>query len=239
MNAPAIFPAKDSDLGVHSLAREMQAFAAAALSPPSFPPDAPAGDGHAVLVIPGFLAGDWTTARLRDFLARLGYCAETADIRFNTGPTRGLVNKLQSRLEALHEDTGAAVSLVGISLGGTLARQLARANPRRVRAVVTLCSPIRFPVETPLQPFAQILAPLHEAEWMAHLEEIGDPLPLPVTAIYSEEDGILDWRTCLQDACADACNVRVASAHTTIASHPAAQSAVAHALARGAAFISG
>jgi len=231
-DSPAIFPARQSDLGVHSLAREMQAFAALALDPPGFPDGAPRGDGHAVLVIPGFLAGDWTTARLRDFLAHLGYRAETADILFNAGPTRGIVGKLQSRLEALHEDTAAKISLVGISLGGTLARQLARANAERVRGVVTLCSPIRFPVATPLQPFAQMLAPFHQAEWTANLAEIADPLEMPVTAIYSEEDGIVDWRACLQDACGMACNVAVSGAHTTIGSNPAAQRALACALAQ-------
>jgi pimeloyl-ACP methyl ester carboxylesterase len=233
-DAPVIFPDKESGLGAQSLAREMQALASVAFNPPAFPENVPRGDGHAVLVIPGFLAGDWTTARLRDFLGHLDYRAETADILCNAGPTRGIMAKLATRLTALVAESAASVSLVGISLGGTLARYLARENPSSVRSVVTLCSPIRFPVVTPLQPFAQALTPLHEAEWVARRAEIADPLPMLVTAIYSEDDGIVDWRQCVQDEGGSARNVRVAGAHTTIGSNPDAQIAVARALAAAA-----
>ena len=96
---------------------------------------------------------------------------------------------------------------------------------------MTLCSPIRFPVTTPLQPFAQALAPFHEESWVARRDEIAQPLSVPVTAIYTEEDGIVDWRQCLQDETDMAKNVRVSGAHTTVGSNPEAQTAIAFALA--------
>src|SRR5689334_11462061 len=109
MNGPAaIFPPFGSALGIHSLAREMQEMAAFTLNPPPFPSDAfEAGDGRPVLVLPGFLAGDWTTTRLREFLRNRGYRVETAEVYFNMGPTRGLIAKLQAKLDALAEEAAA------------------------------------------------------------------------------------------------------------------------------------
>ncbi len=224
------FPTKDSGLGMQSLSRELQAIAAVTLDPPPFPADAPRGHGEPVLVLPGLLSGDRTTARLREFLTGIGYRVETADILVNMGPTRGILAKMESRLTRLHDDAGMPVALVGVSLGGILARQLARQHPARVRAVVTLCSPIRVPVMTPLQPFAEALSPFHQTEWLMQRDRIADPLGVPVTAIYTEDDGILDWRQCLQDESAAARNVRVRGAHLSIGSNPEAQRAVAQAL---------
>ncbi|MGN6517329.1 MAG: alpha/beta fold hydrolase [Rhizomicrobium sp.] len=229
--ASAVFPHPESGLGLQSLAREMEAFAASAFRPP--PPlseSLPRGDGHAVLVLPGFLAGDWTTQRLRDVIAQLNYRAEAPEIFFNAGPTRQILVRLNRKLLDLAEISGAKVSIVGISLGGVLARQLALDNAEAVRCVVTLCSPIRYPVVTPLQPFAQALTPFHESSWLDRRGEIGGALPVPVTAIYSEEDGIIDWRQCLQDDVPGHVNVQVGGAHTTIGSNPDAHAAVAHAL---------
>jgi len=230
--ASARFPEPHSNLGLHSLAREMEAFAAMALRPQIHPvDDLPEGDGHTVLVLPGFLAGDWTTARLREVIAALGYRVVPPDIFFNAGPTKQMLAHLERKLTELVETTGAPISLVGVSLGGVLARQLALDNPKAVRCVVTLCSPIRYPVITPLQPFAQALTPFHEPSWLDRRNEIGGALPMPVTAIYSEEDGIVDWRQCLQDEAPGAINVRVTGAHTTIGSNREAHRAVARALA--------
>lgn len=229
----AKFPAKDSGLGLQSLAREMEALAAVALKPPPFPMEPlPRGNGRIVLVLPGFLAGDWTTARLREFLASLDYRVETAEILFNAGPTKSILARLDAKVASLVSESRGPIHLVGISLGGVLARHLALRNPSTVRNVVTLCSPIRFPVTTPLQPFAQALAPFHEAEWVARRDEISQTLTVPVTAIYAEEDGIVDWRQCLQDESDLAKNVRVSGAHTTVGSNPEAQAVVAKALAR-------
>ena len=232
MNGPAaIFPPFGSALGIHSLAREMQEMAAVTLNPPPFPADAfERGEGRPVLVVPGFLAGDWTTARLREFLRGVGYRVETAEIFFNMGPTRGLIAKLQTKLDALAEETGASVSLIGVSLGGLLARQLARNNSHRVAGVITLCSPVRFPVTTPLQPFAVALAPLHEPVWAAQRDEIWRPLDVPVAALYSEDDGVVNWRQCLIEEDDISQNIEVGGAHMTVCSNPCTQREIARAL---------
>ena len=110
----------------------------------------PRGDGSIVLVIPAFLAGDAMTAGLRRFLRYLGYRPETAGVRMNAGATPRLIAKLEAALSRLSIKQGGPIFVVGQSLGGVLARDLALRYPQSIRRVVTLCSPIRIPITTPL-----------------------------------------------------------------------------------------
>ena len=102
---------------------------------------APRGDGHGVLVAPGLLATDTSTALLRRFLRRLGYDVRGWDLGRNRGPTEAVLDGLPRALAALAGRTGGPVSVVGWSLGGIYARELARQHPGRVRQVITLGSP--------------------------------------------------------------------------------------------------
>ena len=226
----AVLPGRKSPLGFRSWARELVSLANATVRPmPCAAEELPRGDGHTVLLLPGFLAGDWTMSRLRIFLARLGYRVEQAGIAFNPGPTAGTIARLEAALLRLSAETGP-IDLVGQSLGGVLARELARRHPRHIRRVVTLCTPIHFPVTTPLAPFAHVFAPFHDAEWVARSGDLALPPSVPVTAIYSREDGIVDWQQCLQEESPGCHNVRVSGAHSTVGSNPEAQIAVAKAL---------
>ncbi|MGN6148662.1 MAG: alpha/beta fold hydrolase [Rhizomicrobium sp.] len=231
--ASAIFPASNSNLGIQSLARELSAITVSVFRPPPPPADdLPRGDGHTVLVLPGFLASDWTTARLRSAITQLGYRVATPKVLVNTGPTAPMLARFKRKLLNLADTSKAPVSVVGVSLGGVLARQLALDNTEAVRCVVTLCSPVRYPVITPLQPFAAALMPFHESSWLDRREEIGGALPVPVTAVYSEDDGIVDWRQCLQIEAPGATNIKVTGAHMTIGSNPEVHAVVAQALAK-------
>jgi pimeloyl-ACP methyl ester carboxylesterase len=226
----AVLPGRDSPLGLRSWARELVSVAAITLDAQSCPPEGlPRGDGRTVLLIPGFLAGDWTMGNLRRFLASLGYRVEHAGIAFNPGPTRATAARLEAALLRLAAEAGP-VDLVGQSLGGVFARELARRHPQNVRSVVTLCTPIRFPVTTPLAPFARAFSPFHDPKWTGSSGNLAAPLPMPVTALYSCDDGILDWRQCLQDETLGCRNVRVSGAHSTVGSNPEAQRAIAVAL---------
>jgi pimeloyl-ACP methyl ester carboxylesterase len=228
----AVPPKAGSALGLSSWTREVRALAACMASPPCFPEgDVPRGQGEIVLVMPGFLTGDWTTGRLRSFLARQGYRAEASEVFFNSGPTRGLVEHLERKLITLSDEGSAPIALIGLSLGGVFARGFAHRHPTRVRRVITLCSPIRFPVTTTLEPFVRALAFLHDAEWVGDRERIAARPPVPVTAIYSQLDGIVDWRQCLQDEAPGYENIDVPGTHTTMGSHPEAQRIIAHRLA--------
>jgi pimeloyl-ACP methyl ester carboxylesterase len=230
MTNAAVLPARGSHLGFRSWAREMASVVTITVDPPAYPIQAlPRGDGRTVLLVPGFLAGDWTMSRLRDFLAGLGYRVESAGIVFNPGPTAATLARLETAFLRLGAEAGP-VDLVGQSLGGVFARDLACRHPHFVRSVVTLCTPIRFPVTTPLAPFARAFAPFHDADWAARSESLAPPAPISVTAIYSRDDGIVDWRQCLQDETPRCRNVCVSGAHSTMGSNPEAQVAMAMAL---------
>src|SRR4051794_21564282 len=103
---------------------------------------APRGDGHPVLVLPGWLTGDPATTPLRLFLRALGHDVSGWSLGGNRGPTARVVQELRARVERLHRESGRRVSLVGWSLGGLYAQQLARAMPGSVRGIVTLGSPV-------------------------------------------------------------------------------------------------
>src|SRR5262250_910225 len=101
------------------------------------------GDGHPVMVLPGFLAADGSTAALRHYLSGWGYDTHGWGLGRNFGLRRtdpDFENRLAERVGAMVRRAGRKVSLVGWSLGGVLARELARNCPEHVRSVITLGS---------------------------------------------------------------------------------------------------
>jgi len=229
--ALAVYPKRDHALGVGSLFRNGMSLASTLLNPPSIATrDIPPGDGRIVLVIPAFLSGDWATAGLRGFLSQIGYRVETAGIALNLGPTTQLIRKLDRTLLHLAALQGSPIDVIGQSLGGVLARDLAERHPDCVRHLITLCSPIRVPITTPLAPAARLLGTFYDPNWLERRHRIVGPLCVPVTALYSEDDGVVDWRECLQDEHPGSRNIRVSGAHATVGSNPAALIAIAEAL---------
>ena len=104
----------------------------------------PRGDGHPVLVLPRLGATDSSTITLRAVLRRLGYRTYRWRLGRNIGPTQRAVHGRRARLDQLTTRFGQPVSLIGWSLGGNYARQLARRTVHAVRQVITLGSPIRL-----------------------------------------------------------------------------------------------
>ena len=102
---------------------------------------APKGDGHPVLTLPGFLASDLSMAPMRRYLSELGYDAYAWKMGRNIGGVSRMRAALRDRLAEIHGNTGRKVSIVGWSLGGVYARDLALQAPDMVRCVVTLGSP--------------------------------------------------------------------------------------------------
>lgn len=233
MSGFAIWPPSNSTVSPATLAREMMALTQASLSPPPFPEDAARGDGQPVIVIPGFLAPDTSTGRLRDFLVRQNFQPVSWTGGVNLGPMRQVKAGLERQVRDLADRTGRKVSLVGVSLGGTIARQVAKSSPEAVAQVITLVSPIRIPVVTPLAPLAQAAALLWDAAEVADLAAIAAPPPVPLTAIISREDGIIDWEASRPELGADVEVVEVTGSHMAICSNPQVQRIVAERLARG------
>jgi esterase/lipase len=175
---------------------------------------APCGDGHGVLVLPGFLATDTSTGLMRRYLRRLGYTVRGWELGRNLGPTDRVLDQLPCAVAALANWTGGPVSLVGWSLGGVYAREMARQNPESVRQVITLGSP--FALTDPRQSRADALyrrrAHLH-ANRVPPLDQVAAPIPVPSTAIYSRRDGIVAWQSCVESLTELHDNVEVCCSH--------------------------
>lgn len=170
----------------------------------------PRGDGHAVLIVPGFVQDDQALAPLRKVLRGLGYHADIWDQGRNLGFSKAGLASLRVQIEALARTTGGKVSVIGWSLGGIFARELAFETPELVRMVITLASPFGR------NPQASNMRWLHDLVAKESLDEMDDdmvirirgPLPVPSTAIYSRSDGIVAWQTCVEEV-ANAANENI------------------------------
>ncbi len=210
---------------------ELAAFAASA---PTLFATAPRGDGQPVLVLPGLATSDRSTATLRTFLKSIGYPTYGWDMGRNYGPLPGVESGLKERLKSLAEDHGRKVSVVGWSLGGIYARQLAKMLPDHVRQVITLGSPFRGdPRATNAWKVYQFTSGHKVDDRDSHMGgAISDPPSVPTTAIYSRTDGICAWQNCMETEADNRENIRVRSSHCGLGHHPAAVYAVADRLAQ-------
>ncbi|HYD99947.1 MAG TPA: alpha/beta hydrolase [Alphaproteobacteria bacterium] len=194
--------------------------------PPPPASSVPRGDGHAVLVVPAFLCGDALTAPLRRFLADCGYRPHGWGLGVNLGPTPRLLAGLRARAHALAAE--GPITVIGISLGGVLARDLAYDRPRALRRVVTIGSPFHLPTASPIAPLYRLCMPLHSRD--IDLDRLATPLPVPATALYSEEDGIVAPESCRRESEGPA--IEVGGTHIAISANPRTLRAVAEALAQ-------
>ncbi|MEE3327866.1 MAG: alpha/beta hydrolase [Myxococcota bacterium] len=192
---------------------------------------APHGDGHPVLVFPGFTAGDVSTLALRQYLSSLGYQVHGWRLGRNRGPSSETLIGMQSRFEELKRRYGQKISLIGWSLGGIYAREIARAFPGDVRLVITLASPFKDPMANNVSFLASAAAAGLEDE-PALLEQLRRPLRVPSTAIYTRSDGIVNWRSCVEKEGPQAENVGVWSSHCGLGHHPKTFRVIADRLAQ-------
>jgi pimeloyl-ACP methyl ester carboxylesterase len=194
------------------------------------------GDRHPVLVLPGFTAGDRSTMPLRWFLRSQGWWAHGWHLGPNFGPTRRVVTGIQERLDELHGLHGRTVSIVGWSLGGIYARELARRKPELVRQVITLGSPFRMVDgdRSWASGMYETLSPAHRAELLriAEREEDRDRLAVPSTAIYTRTDGIVRWHTCIDERSDRSENIEVRGSHSGLGHNPTVLAVIADRLAQ-------
>jgi pimeloyl-ACP methyl ester carboxylesterase len=194
-----------------------------------FPPwpastDVPDGNGHVVLVVPAFLTTDLVTWRLRRFLRQCGYRSFGWGLGVNWGPTPRLVAALRRRLAELRGLAGGSVSVVGLSLGGLLARDLAYDVPTDVRQVITIASPFNLPTAAPIEPLVRLTACFYRPA--LDVARLATPLPVPSAAIFTRDDGVVAWESCrgTDPTCT---NLEVRSPHLTICRNPDVLRAVA------------
>jgi pimeloyl-ACP methyl ester carboxylesterase len=193
------------------------------------------GDNHPVLVLPGFTASDASTIPLRSILQAQGYWVHGWRLGRNLGPTRSVVNGIRERLDELHDRHDAKVSLIGWSLGGIYARQLALASPDKVRQVITLGSPFRIN-----EGDRSAASELYDRLRHAHVQpgdalfaaSRGVTLPVPSTAIYTKTDGVVRWWQCIESVGDRSENIEVRGSHSGLGNNPAVIYAIGDRLGR-------
>jgi hypothetical protein len=135
--------------------------------------------------------------------------------------TREGVAAVEARLAELHERYDRPVSVVGVSAGGILARELARATPEAVRQVVTIVSPFRHRAGDDnriARVFTKVRPNARDHFQELPREDDRPALEMPVTALYSRSDGFVDWRSCLEKPGPRRDNIEVRTSHLGAAS---------------------
>jgi triacylglycerol lipase len=208
----------------------------------------PRGDGSAVIIIPGFLGTDVYLTELHAWLKRIGYRPYFSGIGINAEcPNLLIQRRLNQTIDKALSETKRRVHLIGHSLGGVIARSAAGQRAKDVASVITLAAPIRGTVVN------RTVIHAAEAVRLKILEEHGQgvlpdcytgrctcnfldylrrkvPDRMVETAIYTRQDGIVDWRYCMtRDPEKD---VEVPGTHIGMVFNPAAYAVVAERLAR-------
>ncbi|MGB9234418.1 MAG: alpha/beta fold hydrolase [Terriglobales bacterium] len=208
----------------------------------------PHGDGSAVVIIPGFLGTDLYLTELHAWLRRIGYQPYFSGIGMNAEcPNLLIQRRLNQTIDRALAETGRKIHLIGHSLGGVIARSVAGERPNDVASVITLAAPIRGMVAN------RAVRRAAEAVRLRILEEHGRgvlpdcytgqctcnflnslrrkvPAAMGETAIFTRNDGVVDWRNCLtRDPEKD---VEVPGTHIGMAFNPAVYAVVAERLAR-------
>ena len=174
----------------------------------------PQGDNSAVVVIPGFLGTDVYVTHLQSWLERIGYRAYLSGIGVNAECPNLLIRyRLTTTIDKALAETGRKIHLIGHSLGGIIARSVAAQRPKDIASVITLGAPIRGTVMHPSvlraanvvrsqilkQHGSRVLPECYTPRCTcAFLSSLRCATPASVvqTAIYTKDDGIVDWRYC-------------------------------------------
>jgi pimeloyl-ACP methyl ester carboxylesterase len=187
----------------------------------------PPGDGHPVIVFPGLGASELSTQPLRRFLAQRGHAVYDWGLGRNR-PRAGLMDACRRRLQEVALHHGQKVSLVGWSLGGVYARELAKQLEEQTRCVITLGTPFAGHVrDTNVARAYELLGgqPLrHDAVRAEHLRRAPN---VPTTSIYSRSDGVVAWHCSLNDNAAHTENIEIHASHLGLGVNPLALYAVA------------
>ena len=198
---------------------------------------APRAQPHPVLVLPGFLGDDASTMVLRRLLTRLRYKAYP----WLQGRNSGNPEQLESVMRMfyrMHHSLGCPIALVGQSLGGVYAREIAKAFPEAVRCVITLGSPYGASGDDVSNPVVQRLfremsgMSVQELRARIPASRVHEPLAVPATSIYSLSDGVVLWRACIEPETERSENIRVLGSHAGMAVNPDVLWLVANRLAQ-------
>lgn len=178
----------------------------------------PRGNREPVMVLPGFRGNDTTMAPMRSYLRLLGYNTKGWGLGTNRGHVEALIPQVIAKVAAFERQMGEPVRLVGWSLGGVIAREVARERPHLVHQVVTLGSPIiggpKYTVAR--QRFAKQGVDLDQIEAQIRERE-NTPIEVPISNVFSRLDGIVSWQACLDHFNPQVEHVEVAVRHLGLA----------------------
>jgi pimeloyl-ACP methyl ester carboxylesterase len=190
------------------------------------------GDGHPVVVFPGLGASDFSTAPLRKFIRERGYTPYAWEQGFNFGPRHGVLQACRDLVKRAADQHSSKVSLVGWSLGGIYAREMAKDMPELARCVITLGTPFTgHPRATNAWRFYELVSgqSVHDE----HLtRQVRVPPACPTTSIFSKTDGIVAWQCSINEPALHTENIEVQASHVGMGMNPLALYAVADRLAQ-------
>ncbi len=187
----------------------------------------PIGDGHPVIVYPGLGASDLTTLPLRNFLRQRGYTPYAWKQGFNLGPKHGVLESCRQQLQQVSARHGEKASLIGWSLGGLYARELAKEQPDHARCVITLGTPFNgHPRATNAWRLYEMVSGQNTHD-PALIEQIRGTPPCPTTSIYSKSDGVVAWQCSVNPTSPKAENIEVHASHIGMGMNPLALYAIA------------
>jgi pimeloyl-ACP methyl ester carboxylesterase len=180
----------------------------------------PRGDGGPVIDIPGWKSPEAAMAPLRHYLRRQGHDARGWGLGVNTGNPERDVEVFAPQVVALAERSGRPVALVGWSLGGTIARETARTVPHAVSRVITYGTPV---IGGPSYTIgARAAGDAENARIRALIDELDrtNPIQVPITAIFTRRDRIVDWPASIDRTSAQVEHVEVRSTHAGMGIDP-------------------
>ncbi len=192
----------------------------------------PRGHGQTVLVLPGYGAGDGSTSLLKSYLRLLGYRVTGWHFGRNSGDVAELLPRLLKRILSITYKTQQPIRIVGWSLGGFLAREIARERPDLVNRIITLGTPViggpKYTVVAPMFRRRGIDVDAIEAEIERRNQIL---LRTPVTAIYSRVDAVVTWRACIDHFGLNVEHVEVRTTHLGLGFSPDVYKIIAQRLA--------
>lgn len=192
---------------------------------------APRGDGRVSFVLPGWRAPELSTAPVRAYLGNLGHDARSWGLGVNQGDVEAKRDEMLERVVAVADDTGRPVNLIGWSLGGVVSREIARVVPEAVHRVVTYGTPA---VGGPTFTAGHAAFGADECKRITRLQQVLDatePIRRPITAIFTRNDTVVDWRACIDRTSPSVRMVEVGSTHVGLGLDPDVWLIVAGALA--------
>lgn len=167
----------------------------------------PKGDGRPVLLIPGFLAGDWTLRVMNSWLGRIGYQTFLSGILLNVQHSERLLAGLRRKVMEIEKETGARVSVIGHSRGGLLAKVLSQRRPHSVEQVIALGAPLAdwTDLAAVTHHAVGVVRTANELAFGRRLDPEGRftfdlklaPV-VPTTSIYTKTDDVVNFRSCLR-----------------------------------------